>query len=148
MTAAAKPILAILGGTGQEGRALALRWAHAGYPVIIGSRDATKAAATAESIKLQCKDATVTGSDLTSAARAAEIVVLTVPHAAQLSTLGLVKPVLNGKLLVDVTVPLVPPKVSRVQLPEGGCLGIPEHRSRQPRRSRARDRLRCAGLRR
>ena len=65
MTAAAKPILAILGGTGQEGRALALRWAHAGYPVIIGSRDATKAAATAESIKLQCKDATVTGSDLT-----------------------------------------------------------------------------------
>ena len=45
MTAAAKPILAILGGTGQEGRALALRWAHAGYPVIIGSRDAAKAAA-------------------------------------------------------------------------------------------------------
>jgi coenzyme F420-0:L-glutamate ligase/coenzyme F420-1:gamma-L-glutamate ligase len=120
MTAAAKPILAILGGTGQEGRALASRWAHAGYPVIIGSRDAAKAAATAESIKLQCKDATVTGSDLTSAARAAEIVVLTVPHAAQLSTLGLVKPELNGKLLVDVTVPLVPPKVSRVQLPEGG----------------------------
>ncbi len=120
MTAGAKPILAILGGTGQEGRALALRWAHAGYPVIIGSRHAAKAAATAESIKLQCKDATVTGSDLTSAARAAEIVVLTVPHAAQLSTLGLVKPVLNGKLLVDVTVPLVPPKVSRVQLPEGG----------------------------
>ena len=48
MTAAAKPILAILGGTGQEGRALALRWAHAGYAVIIGSRDAAKAAATAE----------------------------------------------------------------------------------------------------
>jgi len=96
MTAAAKPILAILGGTGQEGRALALRWAQVGYPVIIGSRDAAKAAATAESIKLQCKDATVTGSDLTSAARAAEIVVLTVPHAAQLSTLGLVKPELNG----------------------------------------------------
>src|SRR5260370_33785458 len=123
MTAAAKPILAILGGTGQEGRALALRWAHAGYPVIIGSRDAAKAAATAESIKLQCKDATVTGSDFVSAARAAEIVVLTVPHAAQLSTLGLVKPELNGKLLVDVTVPLVPPKVSRVQLPQGGSAG-------------------------
>src|SRR5712675_2174405 len=111
MTAAAKPILAILGGTGQEGRALALRWAQVGYPVIIGSRDAAKAAATAESIKLQCKDATVTGSDLISAARAAEIVVLTVPHAVQLSTLGLVKPELNGKLLVDVTVP---------QVPEGG----------------------------
>jgi coenzyme F420-0:L-glutamate ligase/coenzyme F420-1:gamma-L-glutamate ligase len=120
MTAPAKPILAILGGTGQEGRALALRWAHAGYPVIIGSRDAAKAEATAESIKRQCKDATVTGSDLTSAAHQGEIVILTVPHAAQLSTLGLVQPELSGKLLVDVTVPLVPPKVSRVQLPEGG----------------------------
>src|SRR5260370_1116699 len=120
MTAAAKPILAILGGTGQEGRVLALRWANAGYPVITGWRDAAKAAGRGEAIKLQCKDATVTGSDLISAARAGEIVVLTVPHAAQLSTLGLVKPELNGKLLVDVTVPLVPPKVSRVQLPEGG----------------------------
>ena len=115
-----KPIIAILGGTGQEGRALALRWAHAGYPVVIGSRDAAKAEATAQSIILQCQEARVTGADLKSAARAGEIVVLTVPHAAQLSTLGLLKEELNGKLLIDVTVPLVPPKVSRVQLPEGG----------------------------
>jgi coenzyme F420-0:L-glutamate ligase/coenzyme F420-1:gamma-L-glutamate ligase len=120
MTTAAKPILAILGGTGQEGRALALRWANAGYPVVIGSRDPAKAAATAESIKLQCAGATVTGSDLKSAARTSAIAVLTVPHAAQLSTLELVRQELAGKLLVDVTVPLVPPKVSRVQLPEGG----------------------------
>src|SRR5258705_12321694 len=110
MTAAAQPILAILGGTGQEGRALALRWAHAGYPVIIGSRDAAKAAATAETIKLQCKDATVPGADLTSAPRGGEVVVLTGPHAARVSTPGLVKRERNGKLLASVQVPVGPPK--------------------------------------
>jgi 8-hydroxy-5-deazaflavin:NADPH oxidoreductase len=120
VTASAKPILTVLGGAGQEGRALALRWVHAGYSVVIGSRDAAKADATAQSIKQQVSHARVTGSDLKSTAREADIAILTVPHAAQLATLAMVRDELDGKILVDVKVPLVPPKVSRVQLPEGG----------------------------
>lgn len=115
-----KPAIAVLGGTGQEGRALAVRWAGAGYPVIIGSRDAAKATAAAEAINASSGHKRATGADLMTAALRGTIVVLTVPHAAQLATLSLVKPALDGKILVDVTVPLVPPKVTRAQLPEGG----------------------------
>jgi len=57
------------------------------------------------------------------AASASDIVVLTVPFSHQASTLEYVSAALQGKILVDVTVPLVPPKVGRVQLPEGGSAG-------------------------
>lgn len=115
-----KPVIAVLGGTGQEGKALALRWVHAGYAVVVGSRDPNKAAAAAEDINAAAGKNGAKGADLVAAARAGDIVVLTVPHAAQLPTLALVKVELDGKILVDVTVPLVPPKVTRVQLPQGG----------------------------
>jgi len=116
-----KPVIAILGGTGKEGAGLATRWANAGYPVIIGSRDAARAAAAAAEIAALAGDhARVTGEANLPAARAASIVVLAVPYAAQMPTALEVKDALAGKILVDVTVPLVPPKVDRVQLPEGG----------------------------
>jgi coenzyme F420-0:L-glutamate ligase/coenzyme F420-1:gamma-L-glutamate ligase len=116
----AKPIIAILGGTGQEGKALALRWTRAGYRVVIGSRDASRALTAAAEINGRLQSQLATGTDLLSAATGADIVVLTVPYAAQIATLEIVRAALDGKILVDVTVPLVPPKVTRAQLPEGG----------------------------
>ncbi len=97
-----KRSIAVIGGSGAQGRGLAARWAAAGHEVIIGSRDPAK------------------GEANLSAAQRASIVVLTVPYAAQLATVREIRPALAGKILVDVTVPLVPPKVGTVQLPEGG----------------------------
>jgi 8-hydroxy-5-deazaflavin:NADPH oxidoreductase len=112
--------IAILGGTGQEGSGLALRWAKAGHHVILGSRDAAKAAAAASAMKDALGAAKVSGKSNRDAATAADIVVLTVPFAAQRSTVEEVREALNGKILIDATVPLVPPKVARVQLPSDG----------------------------
>ena len=107
------PVVAVLGGTGAEGSGLAARWAHAGYRVLIGSRSAEKAAEFAAEIGAE-------GMDNAAAAAGCDIAVLTVPYSAQRATLSELKEALQGKILVDVTVPLVPPKVMRVQLPEEG----------------------------
>jgi NADPH-dependent F420 reductase len=112
--------IAILGGTGHEGGGLALRWAKAGYRVLIGSRDATRAAAAAADMKASLGTGDISGCGNVDAAAAADVIVLTVPFAAQRSTVEDVRNSLQGKILVDATVPLVPPKVSRVQLPECG----------------------------
>lgn len=112
--------IAVLGGTGQEGGGLALRWAKAGHHVILGSRDAAKAAAAAAGMKAKLGAAQVAGDANVSAAAAADIVVLTVPFAAQRATVEEVRGALAGKILIDATAPLVPPKVARVQLPAGG----------------------------
>ena len=115
-----KQTIAVLGGTGKEGSGLALRWAHAGHPIVIGSRSPERAGEAAAAINARVSGGRAEGADNLSAAAKGEIVVLTVPYAAQLATLREVKPALAGKILIDVTVPLVPPQVSRVQLPEGG----------------------------
>lgn len=113
--------IAILGGTGKEGKGLAYRWGKAGYHVHIGSRDAAKAqTAATEVMNLLDGDAAVEGLSNLEAAQKADIVVLTVPYAAHTSTLESVKDALKGKILVDVTVPLVPPKVATVQMPAAG----------------------------
>lgn len=119
-----KPTLAVLGGTGKEGSGLAARWAAAGYEVVIGGRDAGKAEAAAAELAAAIPGANVRGADNAAAAAAGEIVVLTVPYTAQQATALAVKDALAGKILVDVTVPLVPPKVNRVQLPEGGSAAM------------------------
>ena len=95
--------IAILGGTGKEGSGLALRWAKAGYNVIIGSRSAERAEQTAAEINTQLDSTNAQGMDNDSACRAADIVVLTVPPDAQLDTLTGVKSLLTGKILVDAT---------------------------------------------
>jgi len=115
-----RPVIAILGGSGKEGSGLAFRWAHAGYPVIIGSRTTAKAEQAAKEINEALGREAVRGTDNPTAAAAASIVVLTVPFAAQRPTVEEVRDALAGKIFVDVTVPLVPPKVNRVQLPGGG----------------------------
>lgn len=116
-----KKTIAVLGGTGKEGGGLALRWAHCGHPVIIGSRTTERAEEGAADMRATLGGAAnVCGLANSDAAAAADIVVLSVPFAAQQSTVADVASQLEGKILIDVTVPLVPPKVSRVQLPEGG----------------------------
>jgi 8-hydroxy-5-deazaflavin:NADPH oxidoreductase len=110
--------IAILGGTGAQGSALALRLARAGHTVTIGSRDAARARAAAAELSARTGKP-IAGADNRGAASAADIVFLAVPYAAQRATVEDVLAPLQGKTLVDATAPLVPPKVSVVQLPEG-----------------------------
>ena len=128
MTIESLPVLAILGGTGDLGTGLARRCAQAGYQVIIGSRTQEKAeAAVADLREVMAErgvsEVGVRAMENLAAAEAADIVTLTVPFSHQASTLELVRPALQGKILIDVTVPLVPPKVARVQLPAQGSEG-------------------------
>ena len=122
MTELLEKTIAVLGGTGAEGSGLAMRWARAGLKIVVGSRQAEKGASAAAAYNARIGPVThpITGTDNHSAAAAADIVVLTVPYAAHLATLGDVKDALTGKILIDVTVPLKPPKVSVVQLPAAG----------------------------
>ena len=113
--------IAIIGGTGKEGKGLAVRWARAGYDVIIGSRAVEKAQAAANDILgLLSNDARVSGEENSKAAQMADIVVLTVPFEVHKDMLKLIKPFVQGKVVIDVTVPLVPPKVTKVQMPPAG----------------------------
>ena len=115
-----KERIAVVGGTGALGNALALRLARAGHAVIVGSRDAAKADAAANALNAVVGHAAVTAQTNRAAAEAGEIVILAVPYAAQRATIAEIRDALPGKILVDATAPLVPPQVSRVQLPEGG----------------------------
>ena len=115
-----KPVIAVLGASGDLGGGLALRWAVAGYEVIIGSRTQEKAEAAAAELNARNIDQPVRGMSNDDAAVSGEIVVMTVPFANHQSTLEAIKDAVQGKIFIDVTVPLVPPKVGTVQLPEGG----------------------------
>lgn len=121
MDNSSQPIIAILGGTGKEGKGLAYRWAKTGYKVLIGSRTLPKAIRAVEDLNdMLDENVRIEGLSNFDAAERADIVVLTVPYAAHRATLKSVKGVVQGKLFVDVTVPLLPPKVSSVQMPEAG----------------------------
>lgn len=111
--------VAVLGGTGKEGSGLAMRWALHGYRVIIGSRDAGRAAEKAAEFNTALGGDYLTGKGNPEAAAEAQIVVLSVPYSAHKDTLEAVRDQLAGKILVDVTVPLQPPKVRTVHVPEG-----------------------------
>ena len=119
----AKPSIAILGGTGDLGTGLAIRWAKAGHRIIIGSRTQQKADAAVAELKKISPSTPAEAMVNPQAAAAGDIVVLTVPFEHQLSTLESVRAGLQGKILIDVTVPLVPPKVGTVQLPSEGSAG-------------------------
>lgn len=113
--------IAVLGGTGKEGKGLAYRWAKAGYRVLIGSRSSEKAVtAASELMSLFDGSTSIVGMNNLEAAQQANIVVLSVPYAAHRDTLESVKDALQGKILIDVTSPLVPPKVTKVQMPPAG----------------------------
>lgn len=119
MTIDPKITIAVLGGTGKEGGGLALRWAAKGYDVVIGGRSAERSAEAASEINKVLGREAVRGFDNMAAAAAADLAVLSVPFSAQLATAQAVADHLCDKILIDVTVPLVPPKVGRVQLPNG-----------------------------
>ncbi len=100
--------IAIVGGTGDQGLGLALRFAKAGEEVIIGSRDVKKALNAVNLVKNMLKEEVnnISGANNSEAAEEGDIVLLTVPLQAQMATLNSVKDNLDGKILVDATVPL------------------------------------------
>jgi len=106
--------IAVIGGTGAEGGGIALRLANSGRRIIIGSRDAAKAADAAASLNAILGSDAIAGLGNNAAVAAAEIVILTVPYAAQVATVESIRAELAGKILVDATAPLVPPRVSRL----------------------------------
>jgi hypothetical protein len=115
--------IAIIGGTGKLGAALARRWVKAGLAVIIGSREAARAQATAAALSHEFGATVGSGTNAEAAARG-EILIVTVPYAAHEGTLREIAAAAAGKLLIDTTVPLVPPKVMRVQLPKEGAAAV------------------------
>lgn len=119
-----RPTLAVIGGTGDLGTGLARRWAKAGYAVILGSRAAEKAAAAATELAALASGPKPRGMANADAAKAADVIVLTVPFASQAATLDDIKAAAQGKVVVDTTVPLVPPRVARVQMPPEGCAAL------------------------
>lgn len=106
------------------GVALAGRLAKAGYEVCIGSRDPAKAQAAAHAMAAESTDAQCSGAGLAEAAACGEIVFITVPYAAHGDTLAQIREGVQGKIVVDATVPLKPPKVGTVQLPAAGCAAL------------------------
>jgi hypothetical protein len=110
--------ISVIGGTGKEGKGLALRWARAGHEIFIGSRDAAKAKAAADEAVAGGAGKLTGGSNLEAAAFG-EVAVLTVPYGAHAETLKSIKEAVAGRVLIDITVPLQPPKVSQVHLPAG-----------------------------
>jgi len=121
-----KYTLGIIGGTGKEGSGLAYRWAMAGHKVIIGSRQVEKALTAVEILreKIGEQEVDLSGMSNPDAVNACDIAVLTVPFAAHAATLQGLKEELQGKLLIDVSVPLVPPKVTKVQMPPEGSAAL------------------------
>ena len=110
-----KEIIAIIGGTGDLGFGLALRWAKAGVPILIGSREAAKAVQAARKVaeKLQAimpgdrsAKLSVAGYENAQAAAQATVVVLAVPFPAQIGILKSIRNSLQDSILVDATVPL------------------------------------------
>jgi 8-hydroxy-5-deazaflavin:NADPH oxidoreductase len=99
--------LPIVGGTGALGHGLALRWAKAGLPVVIGSRSAERAAEAAARVREAVPGAEAEGAPNEQAAKRGPIVFLTVPFRAQSENLNNLRDALQpGQLLVDCTVPL------------------------------------------
>lgn len=119
-----RPALAVIGGTGNLGWALARRWAQAGYAVSIGSRSAEKAAEAAARIDLASASEAVHGMTNRDAVARSDVVIVAVPFASQEATLRSIAAAAAGKLIVDTTVPLVPPRVARVQLPAAGSAAL------------------------
>jgi NADPH-dependent F420 reductase len=116
--------LAVIGGTGKEGSGLILRWARSGYRVLIGSRDAGRAETKAHELNEILGDTLVRGMNNVDAAVQADIIVLSVPYAAHRPILESIKDAVQGKILIDVTVPLQPPAIRTVHVPEGTAASL------------------------
>ena len=116
--------IAVIGGTGGLGSALALRWSQAGYNIFIGSRNKGKANLAADNLNKILGNKTAFGLSNSEAANSAEIIVLAVPFSNHKKIIEEISEAAQGKIVVDTTVPLMPPKVARVQLPPEGSAGL------------------------
>jgi NADPH-dependent F420 reductase len=112
--------VSILGGTGEQGPGMALRWAKAGVEVIIGSRQHEKASRVAAELNQELGQQLIKGMANPEAAAASEVVALTVPFSAHRSTIESVKTSLHGKIFIDVCVPLDPANPRKMLPPEAG----------------------------
>ena len=114
--------IGIVGGTGNEGKGLAYRWVQAGHEVFIGSRQSEKALKAVEELSelLGEEKKLLKGMENREAVEACDIAVITVPYTAHRPTLESLKDELDGKIVVDVVVPIMPPKVTKVQMPPAG----------------------------
>lgn len=119
MTDSSRPTLAIIGGTGDLGSGLARSWSKAGYPVLLGSRSSEKAEQAASDLTGE-GFANIAGAANADAAARGDIVVVAVPFGNYDATLAEIREAVKGKIVVTAVVPLVPPKVSVVQLPAVG----------------------------
>jgi NADPH-dependent F420 reductase len=129
MSSNTKSSIGIVGGTGDLGRGLSLRLAKAGHAVLVGSRKPEQAVEAARALAAELSErgisnASVEGMDNVAAAERSDIIFVTVPFGAHTPTLESIRQVVQGKVVVDVTVPLVPPRVARVQLPPEGSAGM------------------------
>jgi len=115
--------IAILGGTGDLGSALAKKWAQKGYRIIIGSRSKEKATSFARSMREELDLETINGFELAEAAKLCDLAVLTVPYSSHETILKIVKEYLQGKILVDTTVPLQK-EITKVSLPKTGSVAV------------------------
>lgn len=114
-------IITIVGGTGDLGFGLALRLANKGYNVIIGSRNKEKAETAVQMVKEKIKNTEgITGYKNEDAVQLGEIIVLSVPSRARKDTIEGIKPYLDGKILLDVTVPLVQGFPTKYDTPAAG----------------------------
>ena len=119
--------LAIIGGTGKEGKGLAYRWVQAGYDVIIGSRKLDKAKQAVEDLNKIIpaeRVSNISGKINNNAAREGDIIVITIPYQFHEDILKQLQPIVKGKVVLDVTVPLIPPKVSTVHIPKYGSAAL------------------------
>ncbi len=116
--------IAVVGGTGKEGSGLVLRWASSGYRVLIGSRDAAKADAKAQELNGILGVEVIRGLSNEDAAAKGDVVVLSVPYAAHQEILQSICQAVQGKILVDLTVPLQPPAIRKVYIPEGKAAAL------------------------
>jgi 8-hydroxy-5-deazaflavin:NADPH oxidoreductase len=118
--------IAVVGGTGHLGKGIARRLAKAGHSVTIGSRAAEKAQGIAEEMNAELGLSLGFGAN-TDVVQGKDVVIVTVPYENQESTLKQIAPHVGSAIVVDTTVPLMPPKVMRVQLPAAGCAALEAH---------------------
>ena len=115
--------IGIVGGTGREGRGLAVRWAKAGHDVFIGSRQTEKGVAKAAEFANEF-GVSLQGADNVAACEHGDLIIVTVPYSAHRATFESIEDAVGDKVIVDITVPLQPPKVRSVNLPEGQAAAL------------------------
>lgn len=123
MSNASLPTLSIVGGTGDLGSGLARSWSRAGYPVVLGSRSAERGQEAASQL-IGEGFANISGDTNAGAAAKSDIVIVAVPFSNYEASLAEIRDATKGKIVVTAVVPLVPPKVSVVQLPSAGSAAL------------------------